>query len=92
MAVERLRYSSDVDDGVNGIQIAEELEKRMTMNTNKMRDNSNNHNLFERIEGWWFQSKPLASFSENGLVFTDTFSNGFNTRTATSPNKFLGSK
>ena len=80
LAVQRLKEKSDVQDGLGGIHVAEELQQQVSAEDGQ---------CFEEIVDWWFQTSPPLAFQEGAPVLSAT-SLGEHTRKT--PHRFLGTK
>ena len=78
LAVERLRDKGNAREAFNGIEVAEDLAKRVDTSTG---------GLFERVEGWWMQPGGVQEFAVGAPVFES-----LDGRTRKLPGRFLGSK
>jgi serine/threonine protein kinase len=61
LAVERLRSKGEARDEFRGIQMVENIQKKL--------ENSPDSKYFESIDDWWIQSTPPAVFQTNAFVF-----------------------
>jgi serine/threonine protein kinase len=94
LAVEKVTSKSKAKNALYGIQVANELQDRLTLLQLEQQQQQHGYYYpFEQVHAWWFQSTPPSDFETNRRVFraaNSSVKNHNDDRTQRIPHTFRG--